>query len=210
MAIAKLCLRGSAMLFDALSTFHSITTPAIAKDCLKGVQKQTRKYTPGFSQSRRLLAHVEGDAMTTKAVHARYVLADEGTLHQDRRDLRSLAKCDNIKGPIHDDAHLTDDLTAVTCGSCIRIIGRSIIDGARRAKTIAGVLGKKVRLLAASGRAHGWISRYGDVVTLIDVNDHVYRTGDVHGGEFYVRGRFGKHGHFTNDEAAWVVEAQAP
>jgi hypothetical protein len=40
----------------------------------------------------------------------------------DRDDLRMLAKCDNINGPICDTAHVTVDESKVTCKRCLRIM----------------------------------------------------------------------------------------
>jgi hypothetical protein len=50
-----------------------------------------------------------------KAVHRRY--SDD----PKRNDLRSLAVCNNINGPVYSTAQLTSDDTKVTCGSCKRI-----------------------------------------------------------------------------------------
>jgi hypothetical protein len=51
-----------------------------------------------------------------KKIHRRY--SDDA----DRNDLRSLALCNNINGPICQDEHLTGDDKAVTCGRCQRIM----------------------------------------------------------------------------------------
>jgi hypothetical protein len=51
-----------------------------------------------------------------KKIHRRY--SDDA----DRDDLRSLALCNNINGPICHEEHLTGDDKAVTCGRCKRIM----------------------------------------------------------------------------------------
>lgn len=55
--------------------------------------------------------------MSAAKIHRRYYDA------RKRPDLRALAKCNNISGPICDAAHLTSDVAKVTCGRCLRIMG---------------------------------------------------------------------------------------
>jgi len=52
-------------------------------------------------------------------IHRRY--------YDDRKrpDLRGLARCNNLNGPICDEAHLTSDAREVTCGRCKRIAERA-------------------------------------------------------------------------------------
>lgn len=50
-----------------------------------------------------------------RAVHRRYMDTP------GRDDLRALAKCNNINGPIFPEAQLTGDDDKVTCGRCRRI-----------------------------------------------------------------------------------------
>jgi len=58
--------------------------------------------------------------MKQRKIHRRYY---DG---RERPDLRALAKCDNINGPICDAEHLTSDSTEVTCGRCRRIEGNKL------------------------------------------------------------------------------------
>ena len=53
---------------------------------------------------------------TKRTIHRRYFD------RRDRPDLRSLAKCNNINGPLPG-ARLTSDSAKVTCGRCRRITG---------------------------------------------------------------------------------------
>lgn len=46
---------------------------------------------------------------------------------KERPDLRALAICNNINGPICSDEYLTSDPAKVTCGSCQRIDGSTAI-----------------------------------------------------------------------------------
>lgn len=72
----------------------------------------------------------------SKVIHARY---------HERDDLADLAKCDNINGPICDDAHLTSEAKRVTCKRCLRIMNGTAI--ARKAWSPAA-LRLNSRLLA--------------------------------------------------------------